>query len=174
MLLTFGNPAHYSHRLASSATVLVALLIAACASTPQPVERQPAAALVPSLGDEIAVRAIAQVGKPYVYGGADLHGFDCSGLVYYILQQLGIAVPRTAAEQYKASIPVNIHHLRAGDLLFFRTTSRHRVTHVGIYAGEGRFVHAPQSGRTIELSELSDAYYAPRLVGAGRLEPSGT
>ncbi len=122
-----------------------------------------------SAGNEIALRAIAQVGKPYRYGGADLDGFDCSGLVFYIHRELGVTVPRTAAEQYAASDPVNVRHLEPGDLLFFRTTKRKQVSHVGIYAGGGRFVHAPQSGRTIELHELDDDYYGPRLVGAGRL-----
>ena len=120
------------------------------------------------LGDEIALRAISQVGKPYLYGGADLQGFDCSGLVFYVHRDLGIQVPRTAAEQYAASKPVNVHGLEPGDLLFFRTTRSKRITHVGIYAGGGRFVHAPQTGRTIELRYLDDEYYSPRLVGAGR------
>jgi cell wall-associated NlpC family hydrolase len=122
-----------------------------------------------SFGDEVAVRAIAQVGKPYRYGGADLDGFDCSGLVYFIHRELGVTVPRTAAEQYAAAQPVNVQHLEPGDLLFFRTTKGKRVSHVGIYAGSGRFIHAPQTGRDIELRDLSDEYYGPRLVGAGRL-----
>jgi cell wall-associated NlpC family hydrolase len=123
----------------------------------------------PALGDEIALRAIAQVGTRYRYGGADLEGFDCSGLVYFIHRELGMSVPRTAAEQYAASTPVNVRGLTPGDLLFFRTTRSKRITHVAIYAGGGRFVHAPQTGRTIELRELHDYYYGPRLVGAGRL-----
>jgi murein DD-endopeptidase len=121
------------------------------------------------IGDEIAFRAIAQVGKPYRYGGADLNGFDCSGLVFFIHRELGMTVPRTAAEQYSASTPVNVRRMEPGDLLFFRTTKRKRVTHVGIYAGGGRFIHAPQTGRAIELRELTDEYYGPRLIGAGRL-----
>ncbi|HYM36719.1 MAG TPA: C40 family peptidase, partial [Steroidobacteraceae bacterium] len=124
----------------------------------------------PTLGDEIALRALAQVGKPYRYGGADLNGFDCSGLVFYIHRELGFEVPRTAAEQYAASQPVNIHRLEPGDLLFFRTTKRKNVSHVGIYTGDGRFVHSPQSGRAIELRDLNDDYYGPRLIGAGRLQ----
>lgn len=125
-----------------------------------------------AFGDEVALRAIAQVGKPYRYGGADLNGFDCSGLVFFIHRELGVMVPRTAAEQYTASTPVNVRRLEPGDLLFFHTTKRKRVTHVGIYAGAGRFIHAPQTGREIELRDLSDQYYGPRLVGAGRM-PSG-
>ncbi len=124
-----------------------------------------------TLGDEIALRAISLVGKPYRYGGADLQGFDCSGMVYFIHQALGIEVPRTAADQQRAAMSVNKATLRPGDLLFFRITSSKRISHVGIYVGENRFVHAPQSGKLIELRTLNDQYYGPRLAGTGRLYP---
>jgi len=141
--------------------VLSGILFVACASTPEP-----RLAVSPvqhtSVGAEIALRAIAQVGRPYVYGGADLNGFDCSGLVFYIHRELGLSVPRTAAEQFSASERVDVKHLEPGDLVFFRTTKRREVSHVGIYAGEGRFVHAPQSGRLIELHALNDDYYGSR------------
>ncbi|HTE40623.1 MAG TPA: C40 family peptidase [Steroidobacteraceae bacterium] len=150
----------------------IALALTSCSSTPER-ERHDAATASTSLGDEIALRAIAQVGKPYRYGGADLKGFDCSGLVFFIHRDLGFTVPRTAVEQYKASQPISIRKLIPGDLVFFRTTSRRAVSHVGIYAGEGRFIHAPQTGRLIEFRALDDAYYGPRIVGAGRLHASG-
>lgn len=124
-----------------------------------------------SLGEEIALRAIALVGKPYRYGGADLHGFDCSGLVYFIHQALGVEVPRTAADQQVRAMPVRREDLAPGDLLFFRTGRGPRISHVGIYVGEQRFVHAPQSGQRIELREVDDDYYRKRLVSAGRLYP---
>jgi cell wall-associated NlpC family hydrolase len=150
---------------------LFAVVMLGCASTPRDREivRAPESEERTTLGDEVALRAIAQVGKPYRYGGADLDGFDCSGLVFFIHRDLGITVPRTAAEQYSASTPVNVRKLEPGDLLFFRMTKRKRVSHVAIYAGGGRFVHAPQSGRNIEIRELGDEYYGPHLVGAGRL-----
>jgi len=149
-------------------------ILAACSTTPPhstPVvsQEQFGEQVAPTIGDEVALRAISQVGTPYRYGGADLDGFDCSGLVYFIHRELGMTVPRTAAEQYAASKPVNVRSLAPGDLLFFRTTRGKRITHVAIYAGGGRFVHAPQTGRTIELRDLQDDYYGPRLVGAGRL-----
>jgi murein DD-endopeptidase len=124
-----------------------------------------------SLGNEIAIRAIALVGLPYRYGGADLDGFDCSGLVFFIHEQLGLTVPRTAAEQQLAALAVKRNDLKPGDLLFFRTHGR-KVSHVGIYVGENRFVHAPQSGRLIELRSLDDKYYGARWVAAGRLRPN--
>jgi cell wall-associated NlpC family hydrolase len=161
---------------------LAAMSIAGCSVTPPRSMPAPPAPPVsptqssehaaPTLGDEIALRAIAQVGTRYRYGGADLEGFDCSGLVFFIHRELGMTVPRTAAQQYAASKPVNVQALAPGDLLFFRTTATKRITHVAIYAGDGRFVHAPQTGRTIELRELRDDYYGPRLVGAGRLHSS--
>jgi cell wall-associated NlpC family hydrolase len=119
------------------------------------------------IGDEIAVRAISLVGMPYRYGGADLDGFDCSGLVYFIYRDLGFDVPRTAADQQRASASVDRRKLKPGDLVFFRTRGRH-VSHVGVYVGEDRFVHAPQTGKSIELRSLEDDYYGPRFVAAGR------
>jgi cell wall-associated NlpC family hydrolase len=123
-------------------------------------------------GDEIALRAISLVGKPYRYGGADLQGFDCSGMVYFIHQALGIEVPRTAADQQRAAMSVDRAALQPGDLLFFRTTRAKRTSHVGVYVGENRFVHAPQSGKLIELRTLDDQYYGKHLVGTGRLYPN--
>jgi cell wall-associated NlpC family hydrolase len=123
-------------------------------------------------GDELALRAIALVGKPYRYGGADLKGFDCSGLVYFIHQAVGIEVPRTAADQQRAATSVDRDALQPGDLLFFRTTRAKHTSHVGVYVGENRFVHAPQSGKLIELRTLDDQYYGKRLVGTGRLYPN--
>jgi cell wall-associated NlpC family hydrolase len=146
---------------------LLVFAVTGCAS--RTVERPISATAGQSVGDEVVLRAIAQIGKPYVYGGADLNGFDCSGLVHYVYRGLGVIVPRTAAAQYSASQPVDARRLLPGDLLFFDSAGRGAVTHVGIYAGAGRFVHAPQSGRLIELRELADRYYAQRLIGAGRL-----
>jgi len=134
-------------------------------ATPLP---EPASLAGASVGGEIVIRAVALLGAPYQYGGAGPASFDCSGLVSYVHREIGIDVPRTAAEQYRAATPVNQADLVPGDLLFFRTRGR-GVSHVGIYAGAGRFVHAPQTGRPIEMRALEDDYYAPRLVGAGRL-----
>jgi hypothetical protein len=129
-------------------------------------------ATIDTLGNEIALRALALVGKPYRYGGADLEGFDCSGLVFYIHEALGLTVPRTAADQQRASENIGRTQLQPGDLLFFKTTSSARISHVGIYVGENRFVHAPQSGKLIELRSLDDSYYGPRLTSVGRLHPA--
>ena len=121
-----------------------------------------------SIGSEIVIRAISLLGAPYRFGGSGPTSFDCSGLVRFVHQEVGIDVPRTAAEQYRAAVPVRMENLEPGDLLFFRTVGK-RVSHVAIYAGSGRFVHAPQTGRPIEIRTLDDEYYRPRLAGAGRL-----
>jgi cell wall-associated NlpC family hydrolase len=116
---------------------------------------------------------MAQVGVPYRYGGADpQRGFDCSGLVSYVHGLEGVSVPRTAAAQFAAARRIDVADLRAGDLVFYRLVPGSRdVTHVGIYTGQGRFVHAPQTGRLVGTASLDDAYYRERFAGAGRLYP---
>ncbi len=152
-----------------------ALLLQGCGTAPKRPAPPLARGAVPSnvmpgasTGSEIALRAISLLGAPYKWGGAGPTSFDCSGLVRYVHGQLGIETPRTAAEQYAAAKPVDLSRLAPGDLLFFRINGR-RVSHVAIYAGEGRFVHAPQTGRPVELRTLDDEFYSPRLAGAGRL-----
>lgn len=141
--------------------LVCAVFVASCASRPQRIRSS-------ALGSEIADNAMSLLGSPYRYGGADRAGFDCSGLVRYVHHEVGIETPRTAAEQFRAARPVSLRDLVAGDLLFFKIDGA-SVSHVAIYVGEGRFIHAPRSGRPVETRSLDDAYYRPRLVGAGRL-----
>ena len=124
-------------------------------------------ATFPSVGNEIAMRAISLLGQPYVWGGADLTGFDCSGLVRFIYDQVGIPVPRTAAEQYSAAKPIELEGLKPGDLLFFRTQGQ-RISHVAIYTGEGRFIHARAPG-----SPSSSACSTTSTTGRGWPAPAG-
>jgi cell wall-associated NlpC family hydrolase len=107
------------------------------------------------------------VGAPYHFGGADLQGFDCSGLAVYVYERAGVEIPRTANEQQRAARPVALDALSPGDLVFFRIHSRH-VNHVGIYTGGGRFIHAPRSGGTVSYGNLGAGYYHQHFVGAGR------
>lgn len=143
-----------------------ALVLSGCGSAHR-VAESPAAA-TSSIGTEVAMRALSLLGTPYKWGGATPGGFDCSGLVRYVHEQIGIATPRTAAEQFEAAREVQLRNLAPGDLLFFRISGS-RVSHVAIYTGEGRFIHAPQTGRPVELRTLDDEFYRPRLAGAGRL-----
>lgn len=147
--------------------VLVALLLAACTTTPRPPGRDATRASSPT-GDLIASRALAAMGKPYRFGGNGPESFDCSGLVRFAHAAAGVEVPRTTTGQFRAAAPVRNEELRAGDLLFFRISGKD-VSHVAIYTGDRRFVHAPQTGRPVETRSLDDPYYSERLVRAGRL-----
>jgi len=97
-------------------------------------------------GSEIYHIAEGFLGVPYRYGGSDPSGFDCSGLVQFAYKNAGISVPRTAADQYKAAQSIARSELKPGDVIFFRQHWR-KISHVGIYAGHGRFIHAPGSGK---------------------------
>lgn len=113
--------------------------------------------------------AAAVVGTPYRYGGDSPAGFDCSGLVYYAYLQAGKRPPRTTTEQYRLTRRVPVSGLRPGDLVFF-TIDGPKVSHVGIYAGDGRFIHAASSGKSVAYASLANPYWRERLTGAGRLQ----
>ena len=110
------------------------------------------------------------LGVPYRYGGSTPnHGFDCSGLVQYVYSQAGVQVPRTTGEQYRAALPIKRHSLEPGDVIFFRTHGRRFVSHVGIYIGSGKFIHAPSSGRHVSIDSLQDDYWRRRYTSGGRM-----
>jgi len=117
---------------------------------------------------QVVNTAYKMLGRPYRYGGSAPNGFDCSGLVQFSFQQAGLKVPRTALEQYERSIPVSDNRLQPGDLLFFTLNSR-RVAHVGIYVGDGTFIHAPALGKRVMESRLDEPFWHGHLVRAGRL-----
>jgi hypothetical protein len=135
---------------------------------PMPGQSTPAPGGVPDLGQEIADAASALIGSPYRYGGSGPDVFDCSGLVSFVHAKFGVATPRTAAQQFAAAQPVPRGELRAGDLVFFRLSGS-SVSHVGVYIGQGYFVHAPQTGANVRIASLDDDYFRPRFAGAGRL-----
>jgi cell wall-associated NlpC family hydrolase len=107
-----------------------------------------------------------QLGVPYRYGGSSPSGFDCSGLVQYSYSRVGKRVPRTTGQLWSSTKVVGRHELRAGDLLFFNVEGK--MSHVGLYLGEQRFVHAPSSGRTVSVASLDSPYYNSAFVRAGR------
>jgi cell wall-associated NlpC family hydrolase len=97
-------------------------------------------------------------------------GFDCSGFVHYVYRQgIGADLPISSAAQYNAGHKINRNDLRSGDLVFFRTAGK-RISHVGIYLDEGRFIHAPSAGKSVSVSSLSEPYWAKRFAGAKRPE----
>jgi cell wall-associated NlpC family hydrolase len=111
--------------------------------------------------------ALGQLKRPYRYGGISPKGFDCSGLVYYAYSRSGVEIPRTSIAQYRQSTPIRNERIQPGDLLFFRI-ARKSPSHVGLYVGEGQFVHASTSERRVTLSQLESPYWRNRLIGAGR------
>ncbi len=109
-----------------------------------------------------------QIGVPYRFGGnSPQGGFDCSGLVFYSFSRAGLEVPRTTDGLYDRTFPVDPRELRQGDLLFF--SIKGKISHVGIYVGNGKFVHAPSSGKSVTYASLSNPYWLDHLVRAGRL-----
>jgi cell wall-associated NlpC family hydrolase len=107
------------------------------------------------------------MGLPYQWGGeSPEEGFDCSGLTMSVYQLNGLQIPRSSRQQYQAGKPVSRGKLQQGDLVFFRTGNSQRVSHVGLYLGNGEFLHAPGRGKTIRTDSLSSNYYAQRFVGA--------
>ena len=118
------------------------------------------------VGERAAAVALDQVGVPYRYGGNSPSGFDCSGLVQYSYTKAGIRVPRTTRQLWSAVDTVGRGDLQPGDLLFFNIEGK--MSHVGMYLGGQRFVHAPQSGRTGSVASLDSPFYKSALTRAGR------
>jgi murein DD-endopeptidase len=151
--------------------------LAGCATEPPERPRATSGAVVPpapadqpfesASGLAILRAAEAQLGVPYRFGGASEAGFDCSGLVFFVHQRLGRPVARTARAQFDASSAVDPSQLAPGDLVFFRLGSG-LVDHVGIYAGERRFVHAPRSGGAVRYDSLDEPYFVRGFAGARR------
>lgn len=119
--------------------------------------------------ERVIHNAKEQIGSKYVWGGASPKtGFDCSGLVQHsIAAGANVKVPRTAAEQYSAAVKVSSQQASRGDLIFFKTRGN-SVSHVGIYLGDEKFVHAPRTGLKVTTSQLS-GYWKERFVGFGRI-----
>lgn len=121
------------------------------------------------LGKKLVSGAEQFLGVPYVYGGASPSGFDCSGLVYYLLKNQGYSPYRTAADQYKMGTYVSKADLQPGDLVFFQNTAGYGISHVGIYVGGGRFIHSPRTGSVVSYADLNSTYYTNHYYGARRV-----
>jgi len=118
------------------------------------------------IAQQLTKSALRFLGVPYVFGGTTTSGFDCSGYVQHVFALLGIAVPRTADAQFYAGHQIQ-GGMKAGDLVFFQTYAP-GPSHVGIYLGHNRFVHA-SSSHGVMVSSLSDSYWSSRYIGAKRL-----
>lgn len=124
---------------------------------------------------QLVVHAMGFLGVPYKRGGDSFEtGFDCSGFVRAIYEQsAGLLLPRRAAEQAEATQVIAKDDLRPGDLVFFNTM-RHAFSHVGIYIGDGKFIHSPRSGAAVRVEDMNKSYWAQRFNGARRVESSAT
>lgn len=146
-------------RLSLAAFGLVVLALAGCASAP----KQTGA----DAGASAARHALEMRGKPYRPGGNSPRGFDCSGLVQYSYAQVNLRLPRRTEDQWASSRAVSRKEIRPGDLLFFHQEGK-RNSHVAIYVGDGRFVHAPSSGKQVSTANLTDRYWTQHFAGARR------
>ncbi|VVE57047.1 Murein DD-endopeptidase MepH [Pandoraea iniqua] len=186
---TAAHPAHPSlprvHTLPSLAwlsgrcvaALAVTVLVAACSSGPSVRQGSNANYGNRTMGpersagqEEITIEAMSLVGIPYRYGGnTPDSGFDCSGLVRYVVARAaGVNLPRTTADMSSIGTPLERDDLASGDLIFFNTTGRAH-SHVGIYVGQGKFVHAPNTGGTVRLESLYIPYWARRIDGVRRV-----
>ena len=127
-----------------------------------------AEAHTPDAGQQVADLADDYVGSRYAWGGSSPAGFDCTGFVRWVFTQFGVDMPRDEAGQLATGTRVSPDDLAAGDVLVFANTYRAGLSHVGIYVGDGRFVHAANETHGVTISNLWDSYWGPRLVGATR------
>jgi cell wall-associated NlpC family hydrolase len=123
--------------------------------------------------NDLAIYALSMAETPYQYGGNSPEtGFDCSGFVYHVFQKsLGLKLPRTSEQISRVGKPLDAYQLQPGDLVFFNTL-RQPFSHVGIYVGERRFVHAPKTGKAIAIADMRDKYWSTRYDGARRITSS--
>lgn len=149
-----------------------------CSSLPPPAP-DPVSASAPSPAPRLSaertealLQALLALGIDYRPGGnSPTTGFDCSGLVAHVFREAyGIRLPRNARAQSDAGAPVDVGRLQAGDLLFYDTLQR-PYSHVGIYIGDGKFVHAPKSGARVRVESIRSAYWTQRFNGARRIDP---
>lgn len=120
--------------------------------------------------DDVIAGAMGFLGVAYRFGGTTPSGFDCSGFMQYVFKRtLAINLPRTSAEQATVGAAVERADLQPGDLVFFRTQGK-RISHVGMYVGNNRFIHSPRTGKSIEISSLSQTYWDSRYAMARRVK----
>ena len=147
--------------------LLLIAALAGCASSPEVAEAPRTRA-----SDETALKAVGNagqmIGKPYRYGGDTPAGFDCSGLVRYSFGRAGISMPRATPAQRSATTLISVRGLRPGDLLFFDQEGK-KASHVGIYVGDGLFIHAPSTGGRVRTDSLSANFWKKHFVEARRV-----
>jgi cell wall-associated NlpC family hydrolase len=126
------------------------------------------ASAAPDPGTQVADLAQQYVGSPYRWGGFSPAGFDCTGFVMWVFSQFGVSLPHNEAGQLSSGERISADDLQPGDVLVFANTYRRGLSHVGIYLGDGRFVHAADESHGVLVSSLWDGYWEVRFVGASR------
>jgi murein DD-endopeptidase len=140
------------------------LSLSGCATAPPP---KPVTGYTPAAGEKAAKTAVAMIGRPYKYQGESPEGFDCSGLVRYSYLSAGLDVPHRTGDLKKVTRPVSTRSMRRGDLLFFHEKGG-KYSHVGIYIGDDRFVHAPSTGQKVRQDSIRDGYWKKSFIEARR------
>lgn len=126
---------------------------------------------VSSQASDLVVNAMGYLGVPYRRGGTGIQGFDCSGFVQAMYENtLGLVLPHNAKAQAAATEKIDKTELQPGDLVFFNTLRR-AFSHVGIYVGEGKFIHSPRVGGEVRIEDMRDSYWIKRFNGARRVNP---
>jgi cell wall-associated NlpC family hydrolase len=148
-----------THQLSLAAFGLILLALGGCSSAPKQA--------APDVGASAARHALEMQGKPYRAGGSSPRGFDCSGLVQYSYARANMRLPRSTEDQWASSRAIPRKEIRPGDLLFFNEEGK-RYSHVAIYVGNSRFVHAPSSGKRVSTASLTDRYWSQSFAGARR------
>lgn len=120
-------------------------------------------------GQKIVDWAMEFLGTSYIYGGSSPKGFDCSGFTYYLFNNSGYKITRTASSQWNDGTEISKDDLMVGDLVFFSSDSSNSIEHVGIYIGDGQFIHSSSGGGCVRINDLSDYYYTKNWYGAVRV-----
>ncbi len=156
--------------------VVLSLSLSACGTSnkkPKPQARTHAAQMIQisstnrsQASQELMIQSMSLIGTPYRFGGNDRTGFDCSGMIKHVYAQaLSVSLPRTASDMAASSRPISNKDIQVGDLVFFNTSGS-PYSHVGLYIGEGEFIHAPSSNGQIRTARLDNPYFKQRFVGA--------
>ena len=154
-------------RLQFGMLLTIMAMLAGCSSSPE-IPEQAMASASNAVASKAIIYAKQMLGKPYMYAGETPAGFDCSGLVKYSYGRAGISLPRDTQAQRRMSVLVSMRSLREGDLLFFDREGR-KTSHVGMYIGNGRFIHASSNGGKVRTDSLSAEFWKKHLIEARRV-----
>ncbi len=151
----------------SKSALIIPLLLACCFSACVSAPVKPVEGYTPAVGAKAAATAKSMIGRPYKYKGDSPAGFDCSGLVRYSYLTAGVEVPHGTEQLLKVTRTVSVKARKKGDLLFFNENGK-KASHVGIYTGSNKFVHAPSTGGKVREESLADPYWKRSFLEARR------